>query len=119
MLRGNLSSTLIVVVLIALCVLSARLTWAVIGDELDLGLFDRASAQEDGNDDLLDDQTTSQYDTTQYNTTQYEETTTHYQYNTVPLFRSGGPTDGGPVPPMPGGGCPEEFPVRTDGGCRR
>ena len=35
-----------------------------------------------------------------------------------PLLQAGGPQSG-PVPPMPGGGCPEEFPVRTDGGCRR
>ena len=36
-----------------------------------------------------------------------------------PLLQAGGPTDGGPVPPMPGGGCPEEFPVEAEGGCRR
>ncbi len=29
----------------------------------------------------------------------------------------GGPS-AGPVPPMPGGGCPEEFPLKDgDGGC--
>jgi hypothetical protein len=35
------------------------------------------------------------------------------------LMESGGPEDGGPVPPMPGGGCPEEFPAEKDGGCYR
>lgn len=35
-----------------------------------------------------------------------------------PLLQAGGPTDG-PVPPMPGGGCPREFPVAENGGCRR
>ncbi len=34
------------------------------------------------------------------------------------LMEAGGP-EIGPVPPMPGGGCPEEFPLETDGGCRR
>ena len=32
------------------------------------------------------------------------------------LFRSGGPADG-PVPLMPDGGCPAEFPVKRDGAC--
>ena len=114
MLRGNLSLTLAVVAMIVLCALSARLTWALIGDDADLGLFGMAFAQ---------DATTSQYDTTQFDITQYEDTTfedltTTYQYDTTttPLFESGGPEDG-PVPPMPGGGCPEEFPVEKSGGC--
>ena len=104
MVRGNLSLTLIVVVLIALCALSARLTWALAGD--DFGLFGQANAQE-----------TSQYETTEFNTTvQYEDTTNEFQYETTPLFTSGGPEDG-PVPPMPGGGCPPEYPVEKDDGC--
>ncbi len=58
----------------------------------------------------------TQYETTtQYEPTQYE---TSVQYTTTPLFESGGPEDG-PVPPMPGGGCPEEFPAKRDGGCWR
>ncbi len=32
------------------------------------------------------------------------------------LFNSGGPTDG-PVPLMPDGGCPAEFPAKRDGAC--
>ena len=35
-----------------------------------------------------------------------------------PLLQAGGPTNG-PVPLMPGGGCPREFPVEADGDCRR
>lgn len=113
MVRSNLSLTLIVVVLFALFALSARLTFAMAGDGgFDLGLFGMAFAQE-----------TTQYETTQY-TTQYEtttdditETTTYeYQYNTTPLFESGGPEDG-PVPPMPGGDCPPEYPVEKGDGC--
>ena len=38
------------------------------------------------------------------------------QYSTAPLFESGGPEDG-PVPAMPGGGCPEAFLVQRAGGC--
>ena len=41
-----------------------------------------------------------------------------YQYGTATLFESGGPEDG-PVPAMPGGGCPIEFPAARDGGCYR
>jgi hypothetical protein len=32
------------------------------------------------------------------------------------LFNAGGPTDG-PVPPMPDGSCPAEFPVKQSGAC--
>jgi hypothetical protein len=32
------------------------------------------------------------------------------------LFKAGGPAEG-PVPPMPGGGCPSEYPVPMDGAC--
>jgi hypothetical protein len=40
------------------------------------------------------------------------------QYQTVPIFDSGGP-EAGPAPIMPGGGCPSEFPVARDGACHR
>ncbi len=114
MARRNLSLTLTVAVLIALCAVSARLTWALINDEWDPGIFGMAFAQG-----------TTQYGTTQYDTTQFDETVivddfdddiTEYQYETTPLFESGGP-ESGPLPPMPGGGCPEEFPVEKSGGC--
>ena len=32
------------------------------------------------------------------------------------LFNAGGPAEG-PVPPMPGGGCPSEYPVLKNGAC--
>ena len=32
------------------------------------------------------------------------------------LFNAGGPAEG-PVPPMPGGECPSEYPVLKDGAC--
>jgi hypothetical protein len=35
---------------------------------------------------------------------------------TDPLMRAGGPEDG-PVPLMPGGGCPPEYPLERDGAC--
>ena len=34
------------------------------------------------------------------------------------LMKAGGPASG-PVPPMPGGGCPAQFPVQRDGACYR
>ncbi len=118
MVRGNLSLTLIVVVLIALCALSARLTWALAGD--DLGLFSPANAQETSQYNTtvqLDDTTDDFTDTTQYNTTvQFDDTTDEFQYETTSLFSSGGPEDG-PVPPMPGGECPPEYPTVKGDGC--
>jgi hypothetical protein len=38
------------------------------------------------------------------------------QSNKSRLLEAGGPTDG-PVPVMPGGGCPEEYPVERSGAC--
>jgi hypothetical protein len=38
------------------------------------------------------------------------------QYGTGDLFDSGGAASG-PVPPMPGGGCPAEFPEERSGAC--
>ncbi len=38
------------------------------------------------------------------------------EYTSKTLLEAGGPT-AGPVPPMPGGSCPEEFPVEKDVGC--
>jgi len=34
------------------------------------------------------------------------------------LMNAGGPADG-PIPLMPGGGCPAEFPTERDGACYR
>jgi hypothetical protein len=78
-----------------------------------------------------DDETTTQFETTQYETTRSipAETTTQYQppppvtvaettVDEPPLFVSGGPEDG-PVPAIPGGGCPPEYPLKENGGCWR
>lgn len=35
-----------------------------------------------------------------------------------PLLKAGAPSEG-PVPPMPGGGCPEGYPVERAGACYR
>lgn len=95
--------------------------------------FDRTTSQDDSSDSSDGDSSdsSSSDDTTQYETTQYENTssggdtdgdsgdTTQYettQYSTTPLMQSGGPEDG-PVPPLPSGGCPDEFPVDKDDAC--
>ena len=140
MTRTNFTITLAIIALIALGAISARLTLALIGDDEGfLGQntayaqedstsmaeestgFDRTTSQDDGGDTSGGD---TSGDTTQYETTQYENTssggTTQYettQYETTtPLMQSGGPEDG-PVPPLPSGGCPDEFPVDKDGAC--
>jgi hypothetical protein len=38
------------------------------------------------------------------------------QADTRRLLEAGGPTDG-PVPAMPGGGCPKEYPIESSGAC--
>jgi hypothetical protein len=35
------------------------------------------------------------------------------------LMSAGGPTEGEPVPIMPGGGCPAEFPIKRGAACYR
>ena len=49
---------------------------------------------------------------------QYDNPTSTSDPGATPLLESGGPQDG-PVPAMPGGGCPEEFPVERNGACWR
>lgn len=138
MVRNNFTITLAVVALIALGGLSARLTLALVGDGGSFFGQDSAYAQEDTFGTTGFDRTTSQDDgsskTTQYQTEettttqQYEDTvsqddssgeTTQYettQYDTTPLMQSGGPEDG-PVPHLPSGGCPDEFPVEKGEAC--
>ena len=136
MIRSKTPITLAIVVLIALGGLSARLTVALVGDGGSFFGQNAAYAQEDSMDttsgfdrttsqDGSDDSSgTTQYESTEETTTQqYENTsgggTTQYetsQYDTSPLMQSGGPKDG-PLPPLPSGGCPDEFPVDKDGAC--
>ena len=135
MIRNNLTITLAVVALIALGGLSARLTVALVGDGGSFFGQDSAYAQEDSLGDTETtgfDRTTSQDDSgdTQYQTEettttqqQYEDTSSgddvQYdttQYDTSPLMESGGPEDG-PVPHLPSGGCPDEFPVEKGKAC--
>jgi hypothetical protein len=67
-----------------------------------------APQQDDNGDDSAQDQTAQDQTTTAAPAQQ--------QYQSAPLLESGG-SFAGPVPAMPGGGCPEEFPVARDGGC--
>ena len=134
MIRNNLTMTLAIVALIGLGALSARLTLVLVGDgfgqnpayaqEDSSGTngtsgFDRTTSQDGDTSGDTSGGGTTQYETTQYEntssggTTQYE--TTQYE-TTTPLMQSGGPEDG-PVPPLPSGGCPDEFPVDKDGAC--
>ncbi len=142
MILNKTTITIAIVILLALGAFSARLTMALVGDGG--GFFGQspAFAQDDPTEattmeESTDfDRTTSQDSTedTQYSTEetttqdqqQYENTssddsggTTQYettQYKTTPLMESGGPEDG-PVPQLPSGGCPDEFPVDKDDAC--
>jgi hypothetical protein len=77
------------------------------GDRLD-GDDDGIACEEslggDDNSDSGDDTPDDQYDDTQTTGDGGE------------LMEAGGPS-AGPVPAMPDGGCPKEFPVARDGGC--
>jgi len=98
--QGPINTTILRVAgLVALCALAAILTWSVL-----IADFSTAQAQ-DGSTNGTTAQTTDD---------QYDDQNTVFQ--TVPVFESGGPEDG-PVPPMPGGDCPAEFPVEENAGC--
>jgi hypothetical protein len=110
--------------LLVLFALAAVATWALF-----LSDFPTAQAQDSGVFATTTSTTTvtgttgtlqnvgeDQYATTTEDT-QDATTTETTQYSTdEELFEAGGPEDG-PVPPMPGGACPPEFPVNKDGAC--
>lgn len=64
------------------------------------------------------EETTTEETTEATNTTPTTtpERTTPKRNQRRPLMNAGGPT-AGPVPLMPGGGCPEEFPLRRGAAC--
>lgn len=125
---------LALVALVLACGFTARVAWAYIDfASLSVGLDSArvANAQETGGDISVseDDATGSTSSDAQGTTTsasdQYEgQTGAADQYDdgtgTTPgrdsLMEAGGPRDG-PVPPLPGGGCPVEFPVERASGC--
>jgi hypothetical protein len=107
----------------------ARAAW----ENLDLGVYSAinassvANAQEFDNDNDSDDGDSAaddQYDTSsgsqETTTVTREETTSpagdQYSNSKGSLLEAGGPS-GGPVPIMPDGECPEEFPVEKSSGC--
>jgi len=100
------AAALKVIGLVALCALAALLTWSLLVSD-----FQSAQAQDDFDDNGGTTAVTDDND-------QYDDATEVTQYATVPVFESGGP-ENGPVPFMPGGGCPEEFPTEGDYGCYR
>jgi hypothetical protein len=159
----------LVVALLVVCVMAARLAWAVAydGDEdapagtgvahatqTDEDLFDCSDfeSQEDAQEQLLDgdpyaldedgdgtacnevgvelaaQQTEA---ASQYSGEEEYQYADEYQYGSLAsssstdsdattasgtLLEAGGPKTG-PVPTMPGGGCPDEFPTEKDGAC--
>ncbi len=68
-------------------------------------------------DDQYDDtaQEDQQYDDTS-SETQYEDNASDSQYEDGTLMDAGGSVTG-PVPPMPDGSCPAEFPTEQEGVC--
>ncbi len=68
--------------------------------------------------DQYDDTTQDQYDDTsqQQYQTQDDDNASGSQYDGGTLMDAGGPLSG-PVPAMPDGSCPPEFPKKQDGAC--
>lgn|GEM_PF-2967202 len=117
-----------VVAAVLSCALLARAAWEDLGFGVYSGMDSASVAMAQDGDDLNGGTPSSD----QYSTgsgsgeSTVRETTTVFsptddQYPTKPddsgsLLEAGGP-DSGSVPVMPGGGCPEEFPVEDDGVC--
>jgi hypothetical protein len=130
----SLPVKLALIALVLACGFTARVGWA----HLDLGIWPGmpgasgiANAQEGdsaqtSNDDIdvgRDDATNAstsadvQYDDRTSADVQYEDQTdATAQGSSSPLLEAGGP-QAGPVPQLPGGGCPPEFPVDASGAC--
>lgn len=134
---------LALVAMVLACGFTVRAAW----ENFDLGVYSGIDAASVANaqeftDELTDDsmdstgfQDDDQYSNSssggaddQYSTgfgsqdTTTRETTTspsseQYTSKDAGLLQAGGPLDGGPVPLMPGGECPEEFPVEKSEGC--
>lgn len=125
-----------VVAAVLSCALLARAAWEDLGFGVYSGMDSASVAMAQDGDDLNDDDgddlnggtpSSDQYSTgSGSGESTVRETTTVFsptddQYPTKPddsgsLLEAGGP-DSGSVPVMPGGGCPEEFPVEDDGVC--
>lgn len=99
------------------CAFLARAAWEDIGLGVYSGLGPASVASAQESDGFADEQYStssgSQEETVQ-------ETTTVVRPGDArkpgALLEAGGPADG-PAPRMPGGGCPEELPVKGGGGC--
>lgn len=130
---GNRWAVRIAILLIVFAsVFMMRAAWETFGFGVYSGLdsASTASAQESFSDDQYSDSeafSDDSFSDDQYSTnsggksfqeTTVRETTTAAPQGTgsAPLLEAGGPEDG-PVPMMPGGECPEEFPSEKDGGC--
>ena len=160
----------LVVALLVVCVMAARLGWAMTYDlkegapsgsgigvahaaQTDEDLFDCSdfASQEDAQEQLLDgdpyvldedgdgtacnevgvELAAQQTDASQYSGEEEYQYADDDQYGSLAssgstdsngtttsgtLLEAGGPQTG-PVPTMPGGGCPDEFPTARDGAC--
>lgn len=75
----------------------------------------------DDTDELVDDPSSPDQDSTEQDpetTSRTRSSSENRRDERRKLLEAGGP-DQGPVPPMPGGGCPAEFPVEQGNACYR
>jgi len=103
--RSSVSETLVLVLVLLVLVAGAfalRLGWETLPS---------AQAQDDGQYRIQEPGDIQQPGALQQPGSQEDA-----QYQDGDLFVSGGPSDG-PVPLMPDGNCPKEFPTERDGGC--
>lgn len=107
---------------IGLAVAAALITWTLLWGFGPGGLLTSAFAQDSPPGETTSKET-DQYDpeddqerTTLQQSGDFNDDSGNTQYNNDDLLNAGGPA-AGPVPLMPGGGCPAEFPVEQEGAC--
>lgn len=111
---------LAVVVIVLACAFTMRAAWEHLGLGVYSGLESAsvANAQEfaQGGGASDDQYSTGSGEATEREDTVVESPSDKQYADDDALLQAGGP-GGGPMPVMPGGGCPEEFPVERDGAC--
>lgn len=86
----------------------------IFGDALDSDVNGVACDEENSRE--APEERTSSEQTTPERSTSRETPSSRGNQREGQLLRAGGPEEG-PVPPMPGGGCPKEYPVERDTAC--
>jgi hypothetical protein len=131
----SLPVKVLLIALILACGFTARVAWAYIGDDgkgsvvsvsrvatsEEIAQTDTTAAEDQYSDDVTDREVQEQFDIEVQNSDeqyidQYADQYEDQYGDEGTLMEAGGLSDG-PVPLMPGGDCPPEFPIKLSQAC--